>query len=79
MQALTEAVYAGKLGGVGLDVHWTEPADPQNSLYQHPCVMAFPHTGISTHEVVDTYIDLLVENIVRRREGRELINQLRQW
>ena len=29
MQALLESLEAGHLGGVGLDVHWEEPADPK--------------------------------------------------
>lgn len=75
-QALLEALESGKLGGAGLDVHWEEPADPTDRLYQHPNVQATPHTGVCTHDVIDAYAALLVENIVRRREGRELLRRL---
>ncbi|BDA49244.1 D-3-phosphoglycerate dehydrogenase [Coccomyxa sp. Obi] len=75
-EALLEALQSGKLGGAGLDVHWEEPADPQDPLYQHPSVQATPHTGVCTQDVIDAYVDLMVDNIVRRREGRELIHRL---
>lgn len=32
--ALLQALQQGRLGGVGLDVHWVEPADPQEELYR---------------------------------------------
>lgn len=32
--ALLEALRGGRLGGVGLDVHWVEPADPHEELYR---------------------------------------------
>jgi hypothetical protein len=38
--ALLEALQAGRLGGVGLDVHTVEPADPEAPLYKHPKVRA---------------------------------------
>lgn len=75
-QELLEALESGKLGGAGLDVHWEEPADPSDPLYQHPNVQATPHTGVCTHDVIDAYAALLADNIVRRREGRELVHRL---
>ena len=50
-EALVRALEAGRLGGVGLDVHWQEPADPGEPLYQHPKVLALPHMGTITNEV----------------------------
>lgn len=32
--ALLDALRCDKLGGVGLDVHWVEPADPEEELYK---------------------------------------------
>jgi phosphoglycerate dehydrogenase-like enzyme len=49
--ALLEALRAGRLGGVGLDVHSVEPADPGSELYTHPKVLALPHSGAATEEV----------------------------
>ena len=41
------------MGGVGLDVHWEEPADPTEALYRHPKVLALPHMGTITNEVLN--------------------------
>lgn len=76
--ALLDALAAGRLGGVGLDTHWDEPADPADPLY---CkfgdkMLALPHLGSVTHEVYDRFAAVLAENIVRCREGRPLVNQL---
>ena len=78
VQALTDALRSGQVGGVGLDVHWVEPADPEEQLYRLPNVLALPHAGTSTHEVFDMWATLLVENIVRIRDGRvaDLLHRL---
>jgi len=75
-QALVGALDSGVLAGVGLDVHWVEPADPHEPLYRHPKVLALPHMGTITHEVYTRFAQILCENIVRRREGRELLKRL---
>ena len=45
MQALTEVLRSGHLGGVGLDVFWEEPGDPADEIFGFPNVIALPHTG----------------------------------
>jgi phosphoglycerate dehydrogenase-like enzyme len=75
-QALMEALESGHVGGAGLDVHWVEPADPSDPIYAHPHVIALPHTGICTVDIVDAYAEMIVDNIVRLREGRELVQRL---
>jgi D-3-phosphoglycerate dehydrogenase / 2-oxoglutarate reductase len=43
--ALTAALGDGSLGGAGLDVWWTEPADPDDPLLRHPRVLVTPHVA----------------------------------
>ncbi|KAF5834636.1 D-isomer specific 2-hydroxyacid dehydrogenase [Dunaliella salina] len=75
-QALIQALEQGRLGGVGLDVHWIEPADPAECLYRHPRVLALPHLGSVSQEVYQSFASVLFENIIRVREGRELLHPL---
>ncbi len=75
-QALLEALQEGRLAGVGLDVHWVEPADSDEPLYQHPKVLALPHLGSITEEVYARFAGILAENIRRAGEGRELLHRL---
>lgn len=67
--ALLAALKEGWLGGVGLDVHTVEPADPDSELYRHPKVLALPHCGSATEEVYQRQAELLRDNIVASREG----------
>ena len=53
-----------------------EPADPANEVYQHPNVIATPHTGVSSTEVLEQLVHVICENIVRQREGMELLHRL---
>lgn len=75
-QALEDGLASGHLGGAGLDVHWQEPADPQDAIYQRPNVIALPHAGVCAVEVYDAYAQLLCDNIVRKHENKPLLNQL---
>lgn len=54
----------GRLGGVGLDVTWDEPADPNEPLYRHPKVITLPHLGCATEEAYDALARVLCHNIV---------------
>jgi glyoxylate reductase len=39
-------------------------------------VLVLPHVGSATHEVYDSFAQVLLENIVRAKEGRELLHRL---
>lgn len=76
MQALVRVVEAGHLGGVGLDVHWVEPADPSDPLYQFPCVLPLPHNAGGSIEVLHAMANIVAKNIVAAKEGKELAHRL---
>ncbi|EIE22438.1 hypothetical protein COCSUDRAFT_37061 [Coccomyxa subellipsoidea C-169] len=43
--AVRAGLKSGHIGGLGLDVHWTEPFDPQDWVAQHPRVVLTPHVA----------------------------------
>jgi phosphoglycerate dehydrogenase-like enzyme len=74
--ALVAALEAGRLGGVGLDVHWREPADPKDPLYARDDVVALPHVAGSTEESFDRLVGVLFENLRRLRAGEPLLHRV---
>lgn len=58
------------------DAMLQEPADPSDEIYQHPNVIATPHTGVASLEVLEQLVSVVCNNIVRRREGKELLHRL---
>jgi phosphoglycerate dehydrogenase-like enzyme len=74
--ALVAALAGGKLGGVGLDVHWEEPPDPTDPLYADPRVVALPHLGGSTVEAFDRIADLVLDNLGRLVRGEPLRHRI---
>jgi phosphoglycerate dehydrogenase-like enzyme len=45
--ALIEALDSGRLGGLGLDVGYEEPALPEEPLLNYPNVVYLPHTAVA--------------------------------
>ncbi|MBC7976988.1 MAG: dehydrogenase, partial [Myxococcales bacterium] len=70
--ALANALTTGRLGGVGLDVHWNEPPDPADPIYADPRVVALPHIGGSTAEAFARIADVVVDNVRRLGAGEPL-------
>ena len=70
--ALVAALASDRLGGVGLDVHWDEPADPADPLYADPRVVALPHLGGSTVEAFSRIAEVVVDNLRRLTRGEPL-------
>lgn len=64
--ALLTALESGQVGGAGLDVHGTEPADPDSALLRHPRVLATPHTDGLTRAMFT-------------RSGRAFAANLARW
>jgi phosphoglycerate dehydrogenase-like enzyme len=75
-EALLAALASGRLGGVGLDVHWEEPPDPADPLYADPRLVALPHVAGSTEEAFARIADVVVENLVRLQRGEPLLHRV---
>ncbi len=67
--ALLAALQAGQVGGAGLDVHATEPADPDSALLRHPAVIATPHVGGLTAVMFHRTAAVLAANLRRWADG----------
>jgi phosphoglycerate dehydrogenase-like enzyme len=74
--ALAQALAGDRLGGVGLDVHWDEPADPADPIYADPRVVALPHIGGSTVEAFGRIADVVIDNLGRLRRGEPLRHRI---
>lgn len=74
--ALIEALESQQLGGVGLDVFWDEPWDPQDPLYTREEVITMPHVGGSTEEAFARIADIVAENVRRAISGEPLIHRI---
>jgi phosphoglycerate dehydrogenase-like enzyme len=74
--ALVAALADDKLGGVGLDVHWIEPPDPNDPLYSDPRVVALPHVAGSTEESFVRISEVVIANLSRLSRGDQLLNRV---
>jgi phosphoglycerate dehydrogenase-like enzyme len=73
---LEEFLASGHLAGVGLDVFWDEPADPEDPLLANPLVTLTPHVGGVTDEALMGVARTVAENISRLKRGSNLLNRL---
>lgn len=74
--ALERALAAGRLGGVALDVHWSEPWDPADPLYAREEVLALPHLGSSTEEAFAALADIVADNVARIMRGEAPLHRV---
>ena len=65
-----------RLGGVGLDVLWNEPGDPDDPLFKHPRVIVLPHIAGSTEEAFARIVDVVIENLARLERGEPLVHRV---
>lgn len=73
-EALIEALDRGRLRGAGLDVFSSEPLPRDHPLWDLPGVLITPHVSAVSRGFWRRETDLIVENLRRFLEGRELLN-----
>jgi phosphoglycerate dehydrogenase-like enzyme len=74
--ALVEVLRAGHLAGAGLDVFATEPLPPSNALWQLDNVIVSPHCAGYTPGYRSRFAEILLENVERYLDRRELENRV---
>jgi len=72
IQALTDALENGHLGGAALDVTEPEPFPPDHPLYRLPNCLIVPHIGSATERTRRKMAEICCENMLAGLEGRRL-------
>ncbi|HET8716408.1 MAG TPA: NAD(P)-dependent oxidoreductase, partial [Nocardioidaceae bacterium] len=70
--ALVEALHAGRLGGLGVDVFDEEPLPADHPLRSTPRTLATPHVGYVTRNVYRNFFTGVVEDIAAYLEGEPI-------
>jgi phosphoglycerate dehydrogenase-like enzyme len=70
--ALVEALHAGRLGGLGVDVFDEEPLPADHPLRSTPRTLATPHVGYVTRNVYRNFFAGVVEDIAAYLEGEPI-------
>jgi phosphoglycerate dehydrogenase-like enzyme len=74
--ALLRALEGGKLGGAALDVVASEPLPPESPLWKAPNLLITPHTSAISDRLWERETSLLMEQLERWFDGRELLNRV---
>lgn len=74
--ALAEALRARTIAGAAIDVAEEEPLPPESPLWKLDNIFITPHVSAVTERMWTRQMDLLMENLERWFDGRELINQV---
>ena len=74
LQALTEALQRGQIGGAGLDVYEEEPLPAGHALWSIENVILTPHVAGISPEIDKRRKALIVENVRRFCTGEPLLN-----
>lgn len=74
---LLGALASGRVSGAVLDVLAKEPPDQMNPFWNHPRVLLTPH--IASDVQVQGGVAVIVENLLREREGVPLLNVVDQF
>lgn len=68
-EACWEALQSGRVGGMGLDVQWQEPFDPQDPFARDPRVIMTPHVAGVTKLSYESMARVVVQEALRVRRG----------
>ncbi|NKE66338.1 D-2-hydroxyacid dehydrogenase [Ramlibacter sp. RBP-2] len=74
LQALTDALRAGRLGGAALDVFEQEPLPPGHPLWNEPRALLTPHVAVVGPYIVERRLAVLCDNARRFASGEPLVN-----
>jgi phosphoglycerate dehydrogenase-like enzyme len=74
--ALIRALQKGAIAGAALDVTSEEPLPPENPLWKLDNVFITPHVSAVSDRLWKRQTDLLMENLERWFDGRELVNRV---
>jgi phosphoglycerate dehydrogenase-like enzyme len=72
--ALIEALEQQRIAGAALDVAEIEPLPPESPLWNCPNLFITPHLAGASEHLWERQTDLLIDNLERWFEGRELRN-----
>ena len=75
-EALTEALYAGKIAGAALDVTDPEPLPADHAIWDAPNAIITPHIsgGFALPETLEQMVDIFAENLKKYLQGEPLRN-----
>ncbi|MDQ6885642.1 MAG: C-terminal binding protein [Candidatus Dormibacteraeota bacterium] len=76
LDAVMEALHAGTLGGVALDVFESEPLPADHPLRTHPAAVITPHMSYYSNDSEPGLIRRVAEEIARGLRGEPLLNPL---
>lgn len=74
--ALVEALQGRRIGGAALDVFVEEPLPVESPYWSLDNLLITPHTAAVTDKLWDRHYDLIVENMNRYLEGRQLLYEV---
>lgn len=73
-ESLVQALRAGEIAGVGLDVFETEPLPEDSVLWEMDNVLITPHYSGSTPHYVERFVDIFLDNLRRFQKSEPLRN-----
>ena len=81
LDALVEALRAGRIDGAGLDVFEVEPLPADHALWGFPNVIITPHVAGASPRIAERHLGVITENVRRFVAGEPLLNVAgkREW